>query len=323
MSKRELLSESLANVRESMGDFGGVVPRAPGPGPRPLPAHLQGVTRSKDVSQIEVDRIVRDPDQPREEFDQEALARLAESLKNRGQLQPIRVRWDEGKGAYMVVVGERRWRAAAMAGLASLSCVIVEGPMPPDEVLAVQMIENAVREDLKPIEQANAYRRLIDAKGWSARQLAGELSIHHAQVVRALALLDLPAEVQASVEKGDLSPATAYEVSKVEDPAVQAEVAAQVMAEKLSRAETVEVVRKVAEKKPARATVSKGRGEAKAKVKLPSERSLRTATGLKVTVAGRKGFDVLTWADALEDAARQVRARLEPAEGRPEGLDAA
>jgi ParB family transcriptional regulator, chromosome partitioning protein len=307
MSKRELLSEGLANVRESMGDFGGVVRGAPVAGPRTLPAHLLGVTRSKDVSQIELGRIIRDPDQPREEFEPEALERLAQSLRSRGQLQPIRVRWHDEMGAYMVVVGERRWRAATMAGLTSLSCVIVDGPLPPDEILAVQMIENAVREDLKPIEQANAYRRLIDAKGWSARQLASELSIHHAQVVRALALLDLPAEVQARVEQGTLSPATAYEVSKLEDPALQTEVAARVVTDKLSRAETVEAVRQ-ATSQP-RAGGSKGRGAIKARPRRPTVRTIKT-TSAKVTVEFRKAVEPTEVLAAVEEVAARLRAEL-------------
>jgi ParB family transcriptional regulator, chromosome partitioning protein len=250
-TKREILSEGLANVRESMGDFGGTVHRAPTAGPRATPAHLLGVIRSKDVSLIEVDRIIRDPGQPREEFNEEALGRLAESLRARGQLQPIRVRWDEGQGAYVVLVGERRWRAARMAGLASLSCVVVDGPMDPDEILAIQMVENAVREDLTPIEQAHAYRRLIDAKGWSVRQLAAELAVHHAQVVRALALLELPAEVQDRVEQGGLSPAAAYEIGKLEDPAAQATLAEAAVDQKLTRSEVLEAVKAVRARRPA------------------------------------------------------------------------
>ena len=258
MSKRDMLSEGLANVRESMGDFGGAapsaVPRAPMGGPRALPPHLVGVTRSKDVSQIEVDRIVRDPSQPREEFDQDALERLAQSLKTRGQLQPIRVRWDaaadEGRGAFVVLVGERRWRAARMAGLSTLTCVVVDAPMSPDEVLAVQMIENALREDLKPIEQANSYRRLLDSHQWSARQLASELAIHHTQVVRALALLELPEAVQDQVEQGAISPATAYEVGKLDDAGAQAELARAVVEQKLTRSEVAEAVKAVKAKRP-------------------------------------------------------------------------
>ncbi len=308
MSKRELLNEGLANVRESMGDFGNVVRGAPTPGPRALPAHLKGVVRSKDVSQIDLDRIVRDEEQPREEFEEEPLERLAQSLRTRGQLQPIRVRWSEEKDAYMVVVGERRWRAARMAGIESLSCVVVEGSIPSDELLAIQMIENAVREDLKPIEQAKAYRRLIEAKDWSARQLAAELAIHHAQVVRALALLELPTAIQDQVESGALPPASAYEVSKLENPAAQEEVARRVVDEKLSRSETVEAVRKAASK-PGRAGGSKAKA---AQLQIPTERSVRTDGGVKIVARYKKGLSVEAWAEALEEAARIVRAKLVP-----------
>ena len=311
MSKRELLSEGLANVRESMGDFGGVVHRAPTPGPRPIPAHLQGVVRSKDVSQIDLSRIVRDPSQPREEFDDEALDLLARSLRTRGQLQPIRVRWSEEQGAYMIVVGERRWRAAQRAGLSNLSCVIVECTMPADEILAIQMIENAVREDLKPIEQANAYRRLVDVKGWSVRQLAAELSVHHAQVVRSLALLDLPSDVRSRVEQGELSPATAYELGKIEDPVAQAEVTRRVVAEKLNRAETVEAVRKAAGAGSSRS--SKGRG---ARPRPVTSRVFKTAPGIKITAERSKGISPLDLVAALEEATAKARLEASPAEER-------
>ena len=76
------------------------------------PARLEGVSKEKAAARIAIDRLVGDPDQPRDEFDEEALDRLADSLKTRGQLQPIRVRWDEGRGVYVILVGERRWRAA-------------------------------------------------------------------------------------------------------------------------------------------------------------------------------------------------------------------
>ena len=139
-----------------------------------------------------MEKIAPDPDQPREEFDEEALGRLAESLRTRGQLQPIRVRWDEGSEQYMIVVGERRWRAARMAGIALAGAVVVEGPIPPADLLAIQLVENCLREDLKPIEQARAFKALMEQNGWSARQVARELSIDHTGVARALAPADAP-----------------------------------------------------------------------------------------------------------------------------------
>jgi ParB family chromosome partitioning protein len=212
---------------------------------------MAGVVRSKDAAEIPLSRIDRDPDQPREEFSKEALERLAQSLRTRGQLQPIRVRWEEGRGIYLIVCGERRWRAASMAGLETLSCIIMERPAGPGELLALQLVENALREDLSGLEQAKAYRSLLDVNGWSARHLAAELAVNPATVTRALALLELPAEVQERVEQGGLSPAAAYEVSKLADPVAQVEVAAAVVDQKLTRSEVAELVQAVKARRPA------------------------------------------------------------------------
>jgi ParB family chromosome partitioning protein len=240
----ELARLTAANVNDSIGVGR---PARPAEAPTPsssVPARWQGVTRSKNAVEIPVERIAPDPDQPREEFDEEALGRLAESLKTRGQLQPIRVRWDEGRESYVILVGERRWRAARMAGLPSLSAVVVEGSIPPAELLAIQLIENCLREDLKPIEQAKAFKALMERNGWGARQVARELAIDHTGVVRALALLTLPGDVQDAVEAGQIAPRTAYELTKIDDPAEQAEAAREAAAGRLKRDELAERIRK-------------------------------------------------------------------------------
>jgi ParB family chromosome partitioning protein len=210
-----------------------------------MPARLVGLAREKGAARIPVDRIVRDPDQPRSEFDEESLTRLAESLRARGQLQPVRVRWDEGRGVYVILLGERRWRAARMAGLSELSCVIHEGDLADDERLAIQVVENALREDLKPVEQARAYRSLMDARGWSTRELAAELHVAQTSVVRALSLLDLPATVQDHVDRGELAPSVAAEVAKLPDPETQERVARAAIDEELKRDEVAELVKAV------------------------------------------------------------------------------
>jgi ParB family chromosome partitioning protein len=196
------------NAAESMGI--GVLKTASVHGARPtevpsLPPHLRGVSKSKNVAEVSIDRIGPDPDQPREEFDPAALRRLADSLASRGQIQPISVRWSEDRGRYAIVCGERRWRAATLAGLATLSCVVLDGPAAPGDLLAMQLVENLLREDLQPIEQANAYRALMDRNGWTVSQVARELAVDHSNVSRALALLGLPAEVREQVERGALA----------------------------------------------------------------------------------------------------------------------
>jgi ParB family chromosome partitioning protein len=245
MGKLEELSRQMAgNVNDSLG-VGRPARLAVSPAQAPsAPARWQGVIKSKDALEIPVEKIDCDPDQPRDEFGEEALARLAESLKARGQLQPIRVRWDEGRGVYVILCGERRWRAARMAGLATLSCVVVEGPLSPSELLAIQLIENCLREDLRPIEQARAFQALMERNGWSARQVARELAIDHSGVARALALLTLPENVQGDVEAGRIAPRTAYELSKVEDPAEQAALAQEAAAGRLKRDELAEQTRR-------------------------------------------------------------------------------
>ena len=212
MGKLEELSRLTAgNVNDSIGVGRPARPAEAPASASSVPARWQGVTRSKNAVEIPVEKIAPDPDQPRDEFDEEALGRLSESLKTRGQLQPIRVRWDGGRERYMILVGERRWRAARMAGLPSLSAVVVDEPIPPDELLAIQLVENCLREDLKPIEQAKAFKALMERNGWSARQVARELAIDHTGVARALALLTLPGDVQEAVEAGQIAPRTAYE----------------------------------------------------------------------------------------------------------------
>ncbi|WP_435011964.1 ParB/RepB/Spo0J family partition protein (plasmid) [Tundrisphaera lichenicola] len=216
-----------------------------------VPARLQGIAKDKDAALIPVDRIVRDEAQPREEFDEDALGRLAESLRTRGQLQPIRVRWDEGRGAYVVIMGERRWRAASMAGLATLRCVVQEIPETPEELLALQLVENALREDLKPIEQAKAYRRLMDAHGWSGSQVARELSVDQSVVSRALSLLELPEAVQAQVDAGTLAVRSAAEIARIDDPETQRKLAQAAVSEGLKRDEVAELVQAVKARRPA------------------------------------------------------------------------
>jgi ParB family chromosome partitioning protein len=249
------------------------------------------------MAMIPVAKIDRDPDQPRQEFDEEDLARLAESLRIRGQLQPIRVRWDEGRGVYVVLAGERRWRAARMAGLDRLACVIHEGALTDEEKLAMQLVENALRADLKPVEQARAYKRLMEARGYSTRELASELHIAQTSVVRTLSLLELPAEVQGHVEEGELAATVAAELTKLPDPALQAEVAQAVIAEGLTRTEVTELVQAVRARRPT-----------------PTRRPDPVTVDLgdcTITVRWKKASET-TALQALRKAAKQIQERERP-----------
>lgn len=306
----ELRRTGAGNAAESMG--AGVLGQGAVHGARPagvpsVPEHLKGVAKARNVAEIAHDRIGPDPDQPREEFEPGALNRLAESLRAKGQLQPIRVRWDAGRSQYVIVCGERRWRAAGLAGLATMQCVVMEAPASAAELLGLQVIENMLREDLRPIEQARAYRQLMDGHGWTVAQLARELAVDHSGVSRALALLDLPASVQEQVDRGDLAPSIAYEVTKLEDPEARAEVAARAVSEGLSRSEVVEAVHR------ARPRPAKGKGRGGKPRPRPTSASIRTAAG-KLTLENRRGVDDATFLAALLEAVDAIKARRQSAD---------
>ena len=195
MSKRDELMKGLPNVRESMGDFDGAVRGAPDVGPRTLPAHLIGVVRSKNVSQISIDRIDRDSAQPREEFDPGGLERLARSLQQRGLLQPIVVR-RHGDG-YQLLAGERRLRAARLAGLDRLPAVVRDA----GDALEIALIENLQREDLAPLEEAEALAALIERHTYSHRDIADLLGKSRPYVSNTLSLTRLPDAVKADLRR--------------------------------------------------------------------------------------------------------------------------
>jgi ParB family chromosome partitioning protein len=153
--------------------------------------------------------------------------------------------------------------------------------------------------DQRPIEQARAFRVLMDRHGWSTHQVARELAVDQSSVVRALALLALPPSVLEHVDRGTLSPATAYEISKVESLDDQIELAEQVVAEGMSRAETIEVVRQ-------RKLGRKGKGRAR-KV---TSRVFRRVAGCTVTVENAKGVD----ASRVRSALIESLARLSEGE---------
>ena len=312
MSRIDKFTAKLGgNIRESMG---AATTGAGGPLPTPPagPSQYQGITRPKEALTIPVDRIMPDPDQPRKEFDEGPLDDLAASLKARGQLQPIRVRWSQEADRWIIIAGERRYRAAVKAGLPTLLCVEAKGTMTADEVLEDQLIENCVREDLKPIEQARAFKTLVDLRGCSYRQLAEMLNISHMAVSRAMTLLELPEDVQDRVTAGELAPSVAVEVAKLEDPDEQREVAARVVTEGLNRAEAVEVVRQVAERTPAGAghPKGKGRGPAKGKPKPITSRIFKTEPGIRITAERSRGIESTALVVALREALAKAEAEI-------------
>lgn len=294
-----LLSQRGGNMKESMGvgAFPGGTPPMPA---APASPQYVGTGRARDALVIEVGKIIADPDQPRRTFDEEPLAELAESLKARGQLQPIRVRWSADLGSWVVISGERRWRAAQMAGLATLACVEVKGALAPDDILEDQILENLIREDLKPMEAARAFDSLMQMRGLSLRQLGDYLQTSHTRIQKAISLLKLPAAVQNMIERDEIAPAVATEIGQA-PPEQQVRIAEQARDEGLTRDQTAEVVRR---EKAVRgpAVAGKGRG---AKAGPPKAWTRKTTLG-KLTLELRRQASDAEVADVLREIAGQI-----------------
>jgi ParB family chromosome partitioning protein len=170
-------------------------------------------------STVPVSEIVPNPDQPRRHFDEEALSGLADSIRRLGLLQPIVVRRIAGR--YELIAGERRLQAAKRAGLEAIPVVVREAR--PEDRLELALIENLQRENLTPLEEAEAYRHLIDANGLTQDEIAVRVGKSRPTITNALRLLGLPEAVKTQLESGELSAGHARAVLTV--PGEQAQVA--------------------------------------------------------------------------------------------------
>jgi ParB family chromosome partitioning protein len=193
---------------------------------------------------LEVDTDLLRPNkyQPRTHVDESGLDELARSIKSNGIIQPIVVRRVES--GYEIVAGERRWRAAQRAGLLKVPVVVRD--IPDDRLLAAALIENIQREDLNPIEEAHAYRRLIDEFHLTQEQVADAVGKDRSSIANYLRLLKLPQEVRANVGSGALSMGHARALLGLLDEAALLRVARDVVSKSLSVRETEAIVKKAA-----------------------------------------------------------------------------
>jgi ParB/RepB/Spo0J family partition protein len=183
------------------------------------------------VRNVPLDRIEANPDQPRLTFDEEGLQELAASITEHGVLQPILVR-PLGDHRYQLIAGERRWRAARIAGRHELPAMIEE--IDDETALEIAIIENLQREDLSPLDEAIMYERMTSERGYSLRKLAQKLGKDKGYIENRLRLADAPSEIKqlVSLRKDTLS--HAYELLKVEDPRKRRKLAEQVARGELS-----------------------------------------------------------------------------------------
>jgi ParB family chromosome partitioning protein len=240
-------------------------------------------------TEIPLARIAPNPYQPRTAVDEEALAELAASIVEHGVLQPILV--TETIDGYRLVAGERRVRASRLAGLERIPAVVRE--LADHDQLELALVENIQREDLDPLEEARAYRQLIDDFGFTQEKLAKRMGKARPTIANSLRLLDLDNEVQAALAAGLVSEGHARALAGLPTDR-QARVLAVVIERELSVRQTEELVRRLREE-PQAGTKARAAAQAPADAEMERvESDLRSALGTKVSIArSRRGGRII------------------------------
>ena len=187
-----------------------------------------------EPKEIEIGLIDRNPDQPRKIFDEDALNELAESIKVYGVVQPIIVQQNDDR--YVIIAGERRWRASRIAGLKTIPCIIKNYTK--KEISEIAIIENLQREDLNPIESARAIKNLIDEFHLTQDEIADRIGKSRPAVSNTIRLLSLPESIVSLIESNKLSAGHARTLLSLDSPAKQKETALQIIEKGLSVRET-------------------------------------------------------------------------------------
>jgi ParB family chromosome partitioning protein len=223
---------------------------------------------------LPIESLVPNPQQPRRSFDSQALEELTASIRSTGVLQPLVVR---PRGSqYEILVGERRWRAAQQAGLARVPAIVREAS--DAEALELALVENLLREDLNPLEAAQAYQRLLAEFGWTQEELARRLGKDRSSVTNALRLLRLPAPIQEDLRAGRLTMGHARALLGLPSPAAQLRLRQRILAQDWSVRATEAGVQ------------ARRPGRAKPRRRAPDievmEEELRLALGTRVRLVG-------------------------------------
>jgi ParB family chromosome partitioning protein len=199
----------------------------------------QASPQDRDLVELDIDRIRPSDVQPRGVFKESALEGLAQSIRQNGIIQPLVVR--RTPDGFQLIAGERRWRAAQKAGLHKVPCIIKE--VPEENLLELSLIENIQREELNPIEEANAYRSLLETRSLTQEQVAQRVGKERSSITNALRLLKLPVEIQKAVENEDLSMGHARALLSLESHEAQIRLARQIAEKKLSVRATEQLIK--------------------------------------------------------------------------------
>jgi ParB family chromosome partitioning protein len=233
------------------------------------------------VKEVDVESIVPNPRQPRQSLDPESLQELASSIREQGLVQPLVV--TEAAGGYQLLVGERRWRAAKLAGLNVVPVVVRD--VSPQQMLELALVENLQREDLNPLETASAYQQLVDEFGLTQQQVADKVGKNRVTVTNTLRLLKLPTEVKQALLQGQITEGHARSLLRLPSQNDQLRVLKAVLKGALSVRQTEQLVRRLAEEPKQKTRPAEKPPELRA-----LEDDFRRALGTKVSLSrGSKG----------------------------------
>ena len=199
-----------------------------------------GSSLDRDLVEADIDQIRPADVQPRGIFREKSLDELAQSIRQNGIIQPLVVR-RSGDG-FQLIAGERRWRAAQRAGLQRVPCIVKD--VPEQNLLELSLIENIQREELSPIEEANAYRSLLEARSLTQEEVARRVGKDRSSITNALRLLKLPAAIQTALENQELSVGHARALLAVDSDEIQIMFARQIAEKKMSVRETELLVKR-------------------------------------------------------------------------------
>ena len=270
---------------------------------RGLSALLGEESRKREApEEIRIDRIVPNPHQPRRNFDEESLAGLAASIRTHGVVQPVIVR-READG-YTLIAGERRLRASKLAGLATVPAIVRD--YNEEAAAEVALVENLQREDLNPVEEGRAYRRLMETYGYTQEKLAGIVGKSRPYVANLLRILALPEEVLARLEEGKLTMGQVRPLLALASEEEQTALARRIEKENLSSRQAEELVRG---KKEKRAPKEKAEDPAASYFR-KIENELKLSLGTGVHIRNGKGKNRLRGAIAIEYTGEEEFQRI-------------
>ncbi len=284
------------NAKHGLGrGLGALLSSSPGPTPAPE-------SSESTVQELPIASIVANPRQPRKTFDDNSLRDLAASLKRSGLLQPVVVRRHGQQ--FQIVVGERRWRAARLAGLSHIPAVVRDTT--DAESLELALVENLLREDLNPMDEAEGYQRLLGEFDWTQEELGQRIGKDRSSVANCLRLLKLPGVIQDDLRAGRLTMGHARALLSLDSPADQLKLRSEILAHSWSVRATEAGVQRKQRQAPRRA----GRRSAELTA---LEDSLRESLATRVRLVGTERAGrieiVYTSAEDLERLTELITAR--------------